>query len=111
MASRAKTPILLTIAGFDPSSGAGVTADLQTFAAHGCFGVACITALTVQSTKGVRRVYPVSGKAVRETLFELAADLPITAVKIGMLGSGDVVDAVAAFLRRQRPRHVVLDPI
>jgi hydroxymethylpyrimidine/phosphomethylpyrimidine kinase len=111
MAPLARTPVLLTIAGFDPSSGAGVTADLQTFSANGCFGVACITALTVQSTAGVRRVYPVSGAAVRETLSELAADLPIAAVKIGMLGSGDVVEAVAAFLRRHRPAHVILDPI
>jgi len=110
MATRGKTPVVLTIAGFDPSSGAGVTADLQAFAAHGCFGVACITALTVQSTRGVRRVYPV-GRTVRETLSELAADLPIDAVKIGMLGSAEVVDAVAAFLRRHRPAHVVLDPI
>ena len=111
MAPRAKTPVLLTIAGFDPSSGAGVTADLQTFAAHGCFGVACITALTVQSTTGVRRVHPVSGVFVRETLSELVADLPIAAVKIGMLGSAEVVDAVAGFLQRHRPKHVILDPI
>ena len=111
MAARAKKPVVLTIAGFDPSSGAGVTADLQTLAAHGCFGVACITALTVQSTSGVRSVHPVDGRIVARTLAELAADLPVAAVKIGMLGSADVIDAVAAFLRRQRPKHVVLDPI
>jgi hydroxymethylpyrimidine/phosphomethylpyrimidine kinase len=113
MARRGKQPVVLTIAGFDPSSGAGVTADLQTLAAHGCYGVACITALTVQSTRGVRSVHPVSGEVVAKTLAEVAADLPIAAVKIGMLGSADVVEAVAEFLRRRpRPaRYVVLDPI
>jgi hydroxymethylpyrimidine/phosphomethylpyrimidine kinase len=111
MARRTKQPVVLTIAGFDPSSGAGVSADLQTFAAHGCYGIACITALTVQSTTGVRSVHPVSGKLVRETLAELAADLSIAAVKIGMLGSAEAVEAVARFLKDTKPPHVVLDPI
>ena len=70
-------PVVLTIAGFDPSSGAGVTADIKTIAAHGCYGVACITALTVQSTAGVRRVEAVSAEFVAETLTELSADLEI----------------------------------
>ena len=67
-------PVVLTIAGFDPSSGAGVTADIKTIAAHGCYGVACITALTVQSTAGVRRVHPVETELVAETLAELVAE-------------------------------------
>src|SRR5215813_3357681 len=104
-------PVVLTIAGFDPSSGAGVTADVKTIAAHGCYGVGCITALTVQSTAGVKRVEPVSAKLVRETLEELAADLPIAAARIGMLGSGSVVDAVADFLAPGRIAHVVLDTV
>jgi len=104
-------PIVLTIAGFDPCSGAGVTADIKTIAAHGCYGTACITALTVQSTIGVRRVEPVSPRTVRETLRELAADMPPAAVRIGMLGSAEVVDAVAEFLEGAKPPHVVLDPI
>src|SRR5947209_4673521 len=65
-------PVVLTIAGFDPSSGAGVTADIKTIAAHGCYGVACITALTVQSTAGVRRVEALSAELVAETLTEQA---------------------------------------
>ena len=69
-------PVVLTIAGFDPSCGAGVTADIKTIAAHGCYGTACITALTVQTTTGVQRVEPVAKEMVRETLRELAADLP-----------------------------------
>jgi hydroxymethylpyrimidine/phosphomethylpyrimidine kinase len=104
-------PVVLSIAGFDPSSGAGVTADIKTIAAHGCYGTACITALTVQTTTGVRRVEPVSPEIVRETLRELAADMPPTAVRIGMLGSAEVVDVVAEYIEATRPAHVVLDPV
>ena len=110
-----KPPIVLTIAGFDPSSGAGVTADIKTIAAHACYGVACITALTVQSTSGVKRVEVVDPALISDTLEELAADLEIAAVHIGMLGSAKVVTAVADFLSGQpgRPRlpNIVVDPI
>jgi hydroxymethylpyrimidine/phosphomethylpyrimidine kinase len=104
-------PVILSIAGFDPSSGAGITADVKTIAAHRCYGVTCITALTVQSTRGVKRVEPVEGRVITETLEELANDLDIAAVKIGMLGSTEAARSVAAFLRRHQLRHVVLDPI
>jgi hydroxymethylpyrimidine/phosphomethylpyrimidine kinase len=104
-------PVVLTIAGFDPSSGAGVTADIKTIAAHGCYGVSCISALTVQSTSGVRRVEPVNADLVSETLTELAADIEIAAVHIGMLGSAKVVRAVADFLAKAKLPNVVLDPI
>ena len=110
-----KPPVVLTIAGFDPSSGAGVTADIKTIAAHGCYGVACITAMTVQSTAGVLRVEPVDSALVTETLQELASDIPVAAVHIGMLGSAGVVKAVADFLGQRsgklRLANVVLDPI
>jgi hydroxymethylpyrimidine/phosphomethylpyrimidine kinase len=104
-------PVVLTIAGFDPGSGAGVTADIKTIAAHGCYGIACITALTVQSTMGVRRVEPVDAGLVAETLAELASDVDIAAVHVGMLGSGKVARAVADFLVAQKMLSVVLDPI
>jgi hydroxymethylpyrimidine/phosphomethylpyrimidine kinase len=104
-------PVVLSISGFDPSSGAGVTADIKTIAAHGCYGVACVSALTVQSTAGVRRVEPVEAALVSETLEELACDLEISAVRIGMLGSAKVVWAVAEFLAKHRLPNVVLDPI
>jgi len=104
-------PVVLTIAGFDPSSGAGVTADIKTIAAHGCYGVACISALTVQSTAGVRRVEPVDAGLVAESLAELASDIEIAAVHLGMLGSGKVVRAVAEFLAAHKLSNVVLDPI
>jgi hydroxymethylpyrimidine/phosphomethylpyrimidine kinase len=108
-----KPPIVLSIAGFDPSSGAGVTADIKTIAAHGCYGVACITAMTVQSTAGVRRVEAADPSLVRETLEELASDVPIAAVRIGMLGSAKVVKAVVEFLDSYRAKvpNIVLDPI
>jgi hydroxymethylpyrimidine/phosphomethylpyrimidine kinase len=110
-----KPLVVLTIAGFDPSSGAGVTADIKTIAAHGCYGVACITAITVQSTGGVRRVEALDPALVTETLEELASDIPIAAVHIGMLGSAKVVKAVAEFLGQRSGKaklpNVVLDPI
>src|SRR5438874_11781074 len=98
-------PVVLSIAGFDPSAGAGITADLKTIAAHGCYGVTCITALTVQSTQGVKRVEPVEGRFVTETLHELTSDFSIAEVKIGMLGSDEVVRAVADFLIRYPMRN------
>jgi hydroxymethylpyrimidine/phosphomethylpyrimidine kinase len=106
-----RPPVVLTIAGFDPSSGAGVTADIKTIAAHGCYGVSCITALTVQSTAGVRRVEPLSAELVTETLEELVSDVPIAAMHIGMLGGGQIVRAVANFLEQHTAKKVVLDPI
>src|SRR5881398_583915 len=94
-------PVVLTIAGFGPSSGAGVTADIKTIAAHDCYGIACITAMTVQSTAGVRRVEALDPALVTDTLQELAADMDIAAVHIGMLGSGKVARAVADFLDKR----------
>lgn len=112
LASPSKPVVALTVAGFDPSSGAGVTADLQVFAAHGLFGTAAITALTVQSTRGVRAVQPVDPELLRATLDELQADLPPAGIKIGMLGSAAVVRVVADFLSALARRPVVvLDPV
>ena len=103
--------MILTIAGYDPSSGAGITADVKTISAHKCYGVTCITALTVQSTTGVKRVDPVEGRIITETLEELASDFDISAIKIGMLGSSEAARAVLAFLMRNKVAHVVLDPV
>ena len=107
----ASWPIVLSIAGYDPSSGAGITADVKTAAALGCYAVTCITALTVQSTTGVFGVEPVRAAVVRDTLSRLADDVEFEAVRIGMLGSGEVAEAVAEFLREVRPRNVVVDPV
>ena len=106
---------VLTIAGFDPSSGAGVTADLMVFAAHGLFGTSCITGLTVQSTVGVRSTTAVSAEVVKATLDCLVSDLPPAGIKIGMLTTAENVAAVAEFLRAFRDEErrvpVVLDPV
>ncbi|MFQ5695708.1 MAG: bifunctional hydroxymethylpyrimidine kinase/phosphomethylpyrimidine kinase [Terriglobia bacterium] len=104
-------PVLLTVAGFDPSAGAGVAADLKTFAAHGCYGVAALTALTVQNTQGVQGVQPLPAEVLRAQLTELAKDMPIAGVKIGMLGRRANVQVVAEFLEKNRFAHVVLDPV
>jgi len=104
-------PVVLTIAGFDPSSGAGITADIKTIAAHECFGVSCITALTVQSTQGVRRVAGVAPGLIAEILQELVSDVVVEAVHIGMLGNAQVVAVIADFLAKAKLPHVVLDPI
>ena len=108
MASR---PIVLSIAGYDPSSGAGITADIKTAAALGCYAVTCVSALTVQSTQGVFGVEPVRTEVVRETLARLAEDVEFAAVRIGMLGSEAVAEAVMEFLRQYGPPNVVLDPV
>src|SRR6185312_16489017 len=106
---------VLTIAGFDPSSGAGVTADLMVFAAHGLFGTSCITSLTVQSTIGVEESHPIRSETIRATLDCLQADLPVAGIKIGMLATEEAVAAVADFLEDLRRRGeqvlVVLDPV
>src|SRR5258708_39374853 len=93
-------PVVLTIAVFDPLSGAGKTADIKTIVAHGCYGIAGITALTVQSTTGVRRMDPVDVRLLRETLDALVEDVKVSAVHIGTLGSGDVVSEVVSFLKK-----------
>jgi len=104
-------PIVLSIAGFDPSCGAGVGADLKTFSAHNCYGVAVISALTVQSTQGVQAVHPTPAPILRAQLDALAQDLQIAAIKIGMLGTRANAVAVAEFLDKGQFQHVVLDPV
>ena len=104
-------PILLTIAGFDPSCGAGVGADLKTFAAHGCYGIAAITSLTVQNTQGVEIVHNTPASELREQLEILVNDCEIAAVKIGMLGNRGNAAVVAEFLDAHKFAHIVHDPV
>lgn len=104
-------PVVLSIAGYDPSSGAGITADVKTISAHGCYAITCITGVTVQTTKGVRATEPVRAEIVRQTLEELQSDFEIAAVRIGMLGFGEVARTVADFLEQAKLRNVVLDPV
>src|SRR6059058_5888109 len=104
-------PILLTIAGFDPSCGAGTAADLKTFAAHGCYGIAAITSLMVQNTQGVESVHNTPSAELRAQLEALAGDCEIAAVKIGMLGNRGNGAAAAEFLDAHKFAHVVHDPV
>jgi thiamine-phosphate diphosphorylase len=101
----------LTIAGSDPSGGAGIQADLRTFAALGVAGSSVITALTVQNSLGVQSVHPVSTEIVANQLEAVLSDTRFHAVKIGMLGGADQVRAVAEALRQFQPLHIVLDPV
>jgi hydroxymethylpyrimidine/phosphomethylpyrimidine kinase len=109
--SQTAPPILLTIAGFDPSCGAGIAADLKTFAAHGCYGVAAITSITVQNTQGVTTVHNTPSSELREQLEALASDCEIAAVKIGMLGNRGNAVAITEFLDAHNFAHVVHDPV
>src|SRR5260370_1348360 len=109
--SHSAPPILLTIAGFDPACGAGTAADVKTFAAHGCYGVAAITSLTVQNTQGVEAVHNMPSAELRAQLETLVKDCDIAAVKIGMLGNRGNAVVVAEFLDAHKFAHVVHDPV
>jgi hydroxymethylpyrimidine/phosphomethylpyrimidine kinase len=104
-------PVILTIAGFDPSCGAGVAADLKTFAAHNCYGVAAITALTTQNTQGVTAVHPVKSPALKDSIQALLADDQVKAVKIGMLATRANGEVVREFLEANPALPSVLDPV
>lgn len=103
--------IAVTIAGSDSSGGAGIQADLKTFAALGVYGASVITALTAQNTTGVCAVHQVPADFIGAQIDAVFSDLDVGAVKIGMLGHVLAIDAVAAGLDRHRPHNVVLDPV
>jgi hydroxymethylpyrimidine/phosphomethylpyrimidine kinase len=106
-----RPPVALTIAGSDPSGGAGIQADLKTFSALGVFGTCVVTALTAQNTRGVTGVHVVPTDFVMQQLETLVADVRLDAIKIGMLANADIVAAVGDFLRRHPHEYVVLDPV
>ncbi len=103
--------VALTIAGSDPSGGAGIQADLKTFSALGVYGTAVITALTAQNTMGVTGVHEVPAAFVTQQLETLVSDVRIDSIKIGMLANAEIIDAVADFLRKHTFEHVVVDPV
>lgn len=104
-------PNILTIAGTDPTGGAGIQADLKTFSALGGYGMSVVTALVAQNTRGVDEVHEVPARFVRAQLDSVFADVRVDAVKIGMLSSVDVIDAVASALDDHDPPYVVVDPV
>jgi hydroxymethylpyrimidine/phosphomethylpyrimidine kinase len=105
------TPVALTIAGSDSSGGAGIQADLKTFAALGVYGASVITALTAQNTNGVSGIHAVPAGFVTAQIDAVFGDLEVDAVKIGMAAELATIDAIAAGLTRWSPKHVVLDPV
>jgi hydroxymethylpyrimidine/phosphomethylpyrimidine kinase len=105
------TPIALTIAGSDSSGGAGIQADLKTFAALRVYGASVITALTAQNTSGVTGIHPVPADFVTAQIDAVFSDLAVKAVKIGMVAQLATVDAISAGLKRWSPNHIVLDPV
>lgn len=105
------TPVALTIAGSDSSGGAGIQADLKSFAALGVYGASAITALTAQNTTGVSGIHPVPAAFVTAQIDAVFSDLNVGAVKIGMVAQAETIAAIADGLQRWAPRHVVLDPV
>lgn len=110
-AAAPRHPRVLSIAGSDPSGGAGIQADIKSISAHGGYAMAAVTALTAQNTRGVQDVHvPPAGFLARQ-LESLSADISIDAVKIGMLANAEVMDVVGEWLAKTRPPVVVLDPV
>jgi hydroxymethylpyrimidine kinase/phosphomethylpyrimidine kinase len=107
----ARIPNVLTVAGSDPSGGAGIQADLKTFSARRCYGMAAITALTAQNTRGVAGVHLVPPAFVQQQLAAIFADVRVDAVKIGMIATADIALAVADALEAQSSVPTVLDPV
>ncbi|MBS1809762.1 MAG: bifunctional hydroxymethylpyrimidine kinase/phosphomethylpyrimidine kinase [Acidobacteria bacterium] len=102
---------VLTIAGLDPSGGAGVLADIKTIAAFGCFGAAAITSLTSQNTLGVYAAYHQSPEILRQQIVPVLKDYEVAAVKIGMLPTKELIDLVAAIIEEFSLKNIVLDPV
>jgi len=103
--------VALTIAGSDSSGGAGIQADLKTFAACGVYGASAITALTAQNTMGVSAIHDVPAAFVTAQIDAVFGDLDVGAVKVGMVSRREVIEVIAAALARWSPRHVVVDPV
>ena len=108
-----KTPYFraLTIAGSDNSGGAGIQADLKTFSALGCYGMAVITALTAQNTKGVRGIQEVEPSFIEEQIHSILDDIGVDAIKIGMLFNIPIIKTVAKILREKKTSFIVIDPV
>lgn len=106
-----RMPSVLTIAGSDSGGGAGIQADLKTFAAHGLHGLSAIAALTAQNTQGVQAIHVPPPKFLRAQLDAVFTDFDVRAVKVGMLANKSVIDTVADALGKYQPKFIVLDPV
>ncbi len=106
-----KIPVALTIAGSDSGGGAGIQADLKTFAVLGVHGTSAITAITVQNTVGVTDVLELPTRLIQEQISAVVEDIGVQAAKTGMLSSTEIIEAVAAAIGRHRLRNLVVDPV
>ncbi|OGV26636.1 MAG: bifunctional hydroxymethylpyrimidine kinase/phosphomethylpyrimidine kinase [Legionellales bacterium RIFCSPHIGHO2_12_FULL_37_14] len=104
-------PVVLTIAGTDPTGGAGIQADIKAISANGCYAASVITALVAQNTCGVQAIHPIPATFVTQQLESVFSDLTINAIKIGMLYDATIIQAVAQELKKNPTDHVVLDPV
>lgn len=104
-------PAMLTIAGNDSCGGAGIPADIKTASALGVYAAACITAVTVQNTKGVSKLIMMEGNDVKLQVESVCSDMHLDAVKIGMTGTRDIIDAITAVIQEYHLKNVVLDPV
>jgi hydroxymethylpyrimidine/phosphomethylpyrimidine kinase len=112
VADTQQQPVCLSIAGLDPSGGAGIIADLKTFAAFGCYGAAAVTSITFQNTVGVFGAENQSGETVRRQIEPIFEDLPVAVIKTGMLPTADVIETVAKLIAGLNPRPpIVVDPV
>ena len=102
---------VLSIAGSDPSGGAGIQADLKTFAANGVYGMAAITALTVQNTVGVQGIHLVPAKFVSSQIEAIFSDIAVSSVKVGMVGNAEIAEGVGTTLAKYRNLISVVDPV
>ena len=106
-----RQPVVMTIAGFDPSAGAGILADIKTISAFGCYGVAAVTSLTFQNTQGVFGAQHQSGDVVRSQIEPLFDDFEIAAIKTGMLPTAEIIEEVASIISSCAVPHIVVDPV
>ena len=106
-----KTPVCLTIAGVDPSGGAGIIADIKTFSAFGCFATAAIASLTFQNTTGVFGAVNQTAETVRRQVEPIIEDFDVAATKTGMLPTGEIIEEVARLVRENNLKNFVVDPV
>lgn len=106
-----KYKVVLSIAGLDPSGGAGILADIKTFSALSTYGMAALTACTAQNTQGVQSVHAIPTQHFEDELYAIFNDIEVDAVKIGMLHSPKIVEIVARFLKNYKCKNIVLDPV
>src|SRR4051812_21803940 len=106
-----KQPVCLTIAGLDPSGGAGIVADIKTFSAFGCFAAAAVSSVTFQNTNGVFGAVHQSAESVRRQIEPVLEDYDIAALKTGMLPTHEIIAEVATLLYESRLKNIVVDPV